>query len=454
MWSPAVLAVLASVLTVRCTYGPGGPSSQVLATILADERSATGRLAHPEAGNLDTGRRTGMTGESLRIDGGTVITPEGPRDLQVLVADGRVAALRPRDEPDVAPSWDASGLIVAPGFIDLQVNGGHGIDLTADLDDHPERLWQLAEHLPGQGVTAFVPTVVSSPPGSIAAALLASRLRPTDHLGAEPLGVHAEGPMLAPAKRGTHDPLQLRDPDPSVVATWSRADGVAMATIAPELPGALEVIRTLVHRDVVVSLGHTEASYEQAIAALDAGARAGTHLFNAMSGWSAREPGVVGALLEDPRAIVGMIVDEVHLHPATVAAAWRLLGPERVALVTDAIAAAGLGDGAASLGGRRLTVQDGVVRDEDGALAGSVVTLDRALRNLVAATGVDPSTALRAVTSTPASLLGERERGRLAPGARADLVVLTQNLEVVATFVAGKLAAHPRPDLLPLPTSA
>ncbi|HSK21631.1 MAG TPA: amidohydrolase family protein, partial [Egicoccus sp.] len=186
-------------------------------------------------------------------------------------------------------------------------------------------------------------------------------------------------------------------------------------------------------------------------AGLHAGARAGTHFGNAMSGFGAREPGVMGALLAHASATVGLIVDGVHLHPGTVAAVWRALGPARIALITDAIAAAGTMSGDAWLGGRRVTVADGVVRDEEGRLAGSVVTMDRALRELVAATGTDPFKALQTATSTPADLLGDPSRGRLAAGARGDVVVLTPELEVVATFVAGRLAAHPRPDLLVLP---
>lgn len=392
-----------------------------------------------------------MTRPELRIQGGTVATPEGPTRTDLEIQDGRVVDPGGRG-PRSPVVIDATDLIVAPGFIDLQVNGGHGIDLTSELWGHPERLWQLAGYLPEQGVTAFLPTIVSSPPASVEGALSALRERPPDHLGAAPLGVHAEGPMLAPAKRGTHEADQLRPPADALVATWSRAAGLAMATMAPDLPGAIEVIRKLVTRDVIVSIGHTDASYEQAIAALDAGARAGTHLFNAMSGWTARDPGAAGALLTDPRATVGVIVDDVHLHRATVVAAWRLLGPARLALVTDAVAAAGTSVGGASLGGRSVTVADGAVRDADGALAGSVLSLDRALRTLVATVGADPFETLATVTSTPAALLGERDRGHLRPGARGDVVVLTPGLEVVATFVGGRLAALPRPDLLDVPS--
>lgn len=389
-----------------------------------------------------------MSTPPLLLVDGRLALPDGPSAGHLRLDDGRIAAVGGLGTTEDTVVLDVAGLLVAPGLIDVQVNGAYGIDLTSELGEHPDRLWELARRLPEQGVTAFVPTVVSSPPQAVQAALAALQAAPADHLGAVPLGVHAEGPMLSPDKRGTHDPNRLRAPDPVLIEGWTRAAGLLMATIAPELTGALDVIAELVARDVVVSIGHSAATYEQARAGLDAGATAGTHLGNAMSGFSAREPGVIGALLADAEAVVGLIVDGVHLHPGTVAAVWRALGPDRIALVTDAIAAAGIGDGEAWLGGRRVTVVDGTVRDEEGRLAGSVVTLDRSLRELVAATGADVCTALQTATSTPAALLGDGTRGRLEVGARADLVVLTDDLEVVATFVGGRVAANPRPDLL------
>ncbi len=398
---------------------------------------------------------------ALRFVRGTLVTPTGPVAGDLVVRDGRITQVGGveatshtgvpvrRDADEVVV--DVDGLLVAPGFLDLQVNGGHGIDLTSELTAQPTRLFELGRRLPAQGVTAFLPTIVSAPPGCVDAAVAALDTAPPGYLGAAALGVHAEGPMLAPAKRGTHDPRYLRAPAPSVIDGWSRDTGVVMVTVAPELPGALAVIRELTARGVVVSIGHTAASYEATIAAIDAGARGGTHLFNAMAAWTARDPGPVAALLADPRPVLGLIVDGIHLHPGTVAAVWRAVGPDRVVLVTDAVALAGSEEGSAVLGGRRVAVTDGVVRDEDGALAGSVLTLDRALRALVAATGTDPWLALRTVTAIPAALLGVEDRGALRPGARGDLVVLTPDLEVVATFVGGSLAALPRPDRLPRP---
>jgi N-acetylglucosamine-6-phosphate deacetylase len=381
------------------------------------------------------------------------VTPDGVVAGDVLLAGDRIVDPAARPSADAASrSIDVGGLVLAPGFVDLQVNGGYGIDLTSALVTHPERLWELAAWLPRQGVTAFLPTMVSAPSSALDAALTALRTPPPPgHLGAVPLGLHVEGPMLSEAKRGTHDAAHLRPPTTRLVASWSRRAGIALVTLAPELPDALEVVRALVSRDVVVSVGHTAGSFEAVAAAFAAGARAGTHLFNAMSGWSGRDPGTVGALLADGSAVAGLIVDGVHLHPGTVAAVWRALGTERIALVTDAVAASGTDGGRHVLGGRALRVAQGAVRDEDGALAGSVLTMDRAVRGLVASSDARFDQALRAASETPARLLGETDRGRLAAGARADLVVLTPDLEVVATLVGGQVAACPRPDLIDLP---
>lgn len=384
--------------------------------------------------------RTVLTGGEVLV-GGTI------RPADVAIVGGRIAAIG----PDLAQPGDdrieVPGCVVAPGYVDLQINGAVGVDVTSQLADAPERLWDLAAWLPTVGVTAFLPTVVSAPAAAVSAALAALHTGPPPGwVGATPLGLHVEGPMLAPAGRGTHAAEHLRAPDLALVEGWTAADGVRLVTIAPELPGALSVIAHLVERGVVVSVGHTAATYEEVRAGLDAGARAGTHLFNAMSGLAARDPGAVGALLADDRAIVGVIVDGVHVHPGSVAAAWRALGPDRLALVSDAVAGAGLPDGTAQLGGIDVTVRDGAVRNPDGGLAGSALTLDGAVRNLAAWTDASAGQAIAAASTVPARALGDDERGELRPGARADVVVLTPELEVVATFVGGRPAATVRPD--------
>ena len=333
---------------------------------------------------------------------------------------------------------DLDGLLVAPGFIDLQVNGAAGHDLTAD----PGSVWVVGEAITRYGVTAWVPTIVTAPQGTaerVQAVLAAGP--PAGYRGATPLGLHVEGPFLSPRRNGAHDPALLRDPDPAFTAGWARASGIVLVTIAPELPGALELIHDLVRRGIVVSLGHSAATLEEGRAGIDAGATYATHLFNAMPALGHREPGLIAALLADPRITVGTIPDLIHVHPAMLDLAWRLVGPDRFSVVTDAISALGMPPGTYLLAGREVTVDETGPRLPDGLLAGSVLTLDVAVRNVAAATGCAPETAVAAATSVPARLLGLPERGRIGPGSSADLTILTPDLEVAGTIVGGRIVA-------------
>jgi N-acetylglucosamine-6-phosphate deacetylase len=332
---------------------------------------------------------------------------------------------------------DASGLLVAPGFVDLQCNGALGVDLTSE----PDRLGEVAAVLPRWGVTAWLPTVVTSTAAARRGALRAVAAH-DDPDAATPLGLHLEGPFLAPERRGAHDPDLIVPPSRELVDRegWSRDGGVALVTLAPELPGAADLARTLVDRGVVVSAGHSSATAAQARAAIDAGVTWVTHLFNAMVGLHHREPGLAGVALADPRVRVGLIADGLHLDPTVVDLVARLLG-DRLVLVTDAVAALGLGAGALRLGSLDVEVSagDGGVRLPDGTRAGSTLSLDRAVRNLVAFAGVDLAAAVRAVTAAPAAVLGLDDRGVVAPGAVGDLVLLTPGGEVVATVVGGRV---------------
>ena len=231
--------------------------------------------------------------------------------------------------------------------------------------------------------------------------------------------------MLAPARAGAHPVHLLVAPSPDVIAGWTRDAGVVLVTIAPELPGAIDVIATLTQRGVVVSMGHTDATVDEVVAGARAGARYVTHLYNAMRPFGHRDPGPIGAVLADDALVAGLICDGIHVDPTAVRLAWRALGPRRVNLVTDAVAPLGTGDHATG------------VRNADGVLAGSVVRLDEAVRNLVAWTGCSVPDALASVTSTPADLLGLADRGRLVAGARADVTVLDAALRVEATYVGG-----------------
>jgi N-acetylglucosamine-6-phosphate deacetylase len=318
----------------------------------------------------------------------------------------------------------------APGLVDLQVNGAHGIDLTAE----PWRLWEVAAVLPAYGVTSFLPTVITSAPEMRAAALeaLAAGRPPEVPRGAVPLGLHFEGPMIAPSRRGAHPETWLRPPSLELVDGWSREAGVLMATIAPELPGALEVIEALVGRGVVVSIGHTAAA--DVSAAIAAGASCFTHLFNAMPPLLHRVPGPVGAAL-DGSLVAGILVDGHHLDPAVVRLAWRLLGPSRFLSVSDTTAALGL-SGAATLGDQEVTVEEGAVRLADGTLAGSAASLLDCLRELVRVTGCGVDEALATATTTPARLMGIDRPD--------DRVLLGPSLDVVATVVGGEVVYDPR----------
>lgn len=310
--------------------------------------------------------------------------------------------------------------ITIPGLVDLQVNGAAGHDLTSA----PERLWDVAAALPAFGVTAFLPTVVTSSPDvpTRALAVLATG-PPPGWAGAEPLGLHIEGPMLAPARRGAHPPQWLREPSLDLVKGWSREAGVAMVTLAPELPGAMPVIQALVESGVVVSLGHTDATAGQVQAAVEAGATCLTHLGNAMPSLRPREPGPIGVAFGSSDLVAGLIVDRHHLDPLFVRTAWRALGPTRFLSVSDTTAALGLPDGPTRLGDQHVLLADGTVRLPDGALAGSAASLLDCLRVLVAQTGCTVQEAVATATDTPLRVLGL--------GPRPETITVTEELEVV-----------------------
>jgi N-acetylglucosamine-6-phosphate deacetylase len=379
---------------------------------------------------------------ALRIAGGRVLVGRDWVDADVEVAAGTLSAVQRRSAERLASTselLDATGLLVAPGLIDLQINGAFGHDFTGN----PESMWNVGAMLPRSGVTAFLPTIVSSPPDVAERALEVLAAGPPEgYVGATPLGLHFEGPMLAPSRRGAHDERYLRTPSAGVIAGWSRDGGVRLVTLAPELPRAGEVIRELVENGVVVSAGHSDTSFEQAVEAFAIGVTSGTHLFNAMSGFHHREPGLSGALLMETAPPSGLIVDGAHVYPGAVAAAWAARGADGLVLVTDAVAATGIQEGATglTLGGQPLSTDGSVIRDDAGRLAGSALTLDLAVRNLVAFTGAEPSAALVAASATPARVIGEPDRGEIRVGAAADLVILDDALEVVATIVGGRIA--------------
>ncbi len=378
----------------------------------------------------------------LYIRNATILTPTERIDNGALVTDGRrIAAVGPVGEtpyPDGAQVIDATGLFLTPGFIDLQINGAFGYDFTAD----PATIWLVAAKLARYGVTAFLPTIISSPLETVAAAQeILGQTPVSGETGAIPLGLHVEGPFLNPTRKGAHNPEHLLAHNLEAVADWSPERGVRLVTLAPELPGGLDLVAVLAEQGVAVSAGHSNATYTEAQAGFDAGIRYGTHLFNAMPPLHHREPGLIGALLTDPRPTVGMIADGIHTHPSIVRMAWQTLGNTRLNLVTDAMAALGMPPGQHLLGDYDVIVDETSARLADGTLAGSILSLDVALRNLITFAECSLAEALPTVTTTPARLLGlSDQRGLLAPGHLADLVLLSPEFDVVLTIVEGRIA--------------
>lgn len=322
--------------------------------------------------------------------------------------------------------------IVSPGLIDLQVNGANG----AEAGNDPRAIEEISRWLTRTGVTAWLPTVVTADAAHYPDVFAAySQVDVT--LGATPLGLHLEGPFLAPARKGAHQLRYIEAASDELFESWLSQDVIRLVTLAPERPGGIDRIRRLDERGIVVSLGHTDATVGQFAAGVDAGATKATHLFNAMSPMHHREPGAMIAAMTDDRVTAGLIPDAVHAHPASVRLAIRAKGPDRIVVVSDMMSAIGLGPGSYELGGQTVIVDGPTARLADGVLAGSLVTMDEAVRNLVSWADVTPATALLMCTQTPANLLHEGDRGRLTAGARADLALWTSDLHVEQTFVGG-----------------
>lgn len=320
--------------------------------------------------------------------------------------------------------------IAAPGFVDLQVNGFGGVDFAGADAAGYER---AGEALLESGVTAYLPTMITAPEAALIAALGEI---PSTSRGPRILGAHVEGPFLSAERMGTHTLASRREPDLALLSRLLDAGPVRLMTLAPELPGALDLVDVLHARGVTVSLGHTDATAAEAEAAFERGVRTVTHLFNAMRPFGHRDPGVAGAALAREDVIVQLILDGHHVADETAAIVWRSAAG-RVALVTDAIAGAGRGDGRYRLGDVDVEVRNGRVQRADDVLAGSVLTLLDAVRNLHAL-GAPLAEALAAASVVPATVIGEREVGRLRPGGRADVVVLDDNLELVRVLVGGE----------------
>lgn len=371
-----------------------------------------------------------MTTSVLTAD--RVVLPDrtvGP--AWVVVGSGRIVDVG-TGEPPVPAAMDLGDVTLAPGFVDQHVHGGGG----ASFADGPAAVARAVTFHRTHGTTTLVASLVSE-----ASDVLRTQVEAlADSVEAGLLdGIHLEGPWLAESRCGAHDPAVLRDPEPAEVESLLAAGrgAVRMVTLAPERRGALAAVRLLRQAGVVVAVGHTDADYDTVRAAQAAGADVATHLFNAMPDVHHRRPGPVPALLTDPGTVVELVCDGVHLHDGVALLAIDAAGPDRVALITDATAAAGAGDGEIRLGSLAVRVVDGTARLADGgALAGSTLTMDAALRRVVAA-GVPLADAVLMAATVPARVLGRPDRGRIAPGCRADLVVLDADLRVRRVMRAG-----------------
>jgi N-acetylglucosamine-6-phosphate deacetylase len=366
----------------------------------------------------------------LRIRADAVYTPYTVlHDAVLTIRNGVVASLRGSGPYDV----DRRGYSIAPGYIDTHTHGCCGIDFTnaASIKD----LAELARGYLKFGVTSLLPTTVSAKHERILG-LLGLVKSAGDLGGARILGVNLEGPYINRARRGAQDPEAIRDPNPAEVRQYLSYGVVRVMTLAPELPGALEVVEELASAGVIASVGHTDADYATTKSAVAAGASRATHLFNAMREFHHREPGPVGALLEAEDVYLELIVDLIHLRPEAVRLVLGSAGHRRVVLITDSMAAAGLGEGEFKLGGVRVIVKGNKATLEDGTLAGSVLTLDKAVKN-VASLGVEPKIAIAMASRVPALSIGRPDLGCLKPGCIADFVVL-EGLDVVETYVGGE----------------
>ncbi|MEU5382438.1 MULTISPECIES: N-acetylglucosamine-6-phosphate deacetylase [Kitasatospora] len=376
-----------------------------------------------------------MTADRTALAGARLVLPGGVIDAgRVSVEGARIAGLGGEVEPG---DLDLTGYTVVPGFVDLHVHGGGGASYASGIAE--EALTAARTHLEHGTTTTMASTVTGEIDEVCRQAAVLSELVEDGVLA----GIHFEGPFISHNRCGAHRPDLLRDPDPALVRKLADAGRghTKMFTLAPELPGGLESVRMLSDLGIIAAVGHTDSDYEVTLRAIDAGATVATHLFNAMPGIQHRAPGPIVALLEDERVTVELVNDGIHLHPSVVELAYGTAGAERVALITDAMGAAGMGDGLYPLGPLQVRVENGVARlVEGGSIAGSTLTLDVAFRRAVTVLGLSLNQAVTSLSTVPARLLGLGDTiGTLEAGKNADLVVLdSDSYELAAVMRRGE----------------
>ncbi|WP_327696585.1 N-acetylglucosamine-6-phosphate deacetylase [Streptomyces sp. NBC_00459] len=373
------------------------------------------------------------------LRGAKAVLPTGITDGAQLTVEGTKFTERPHEN---AHEIDVSGHWLIPGFVDLHNHGGGGASFTSGTAE--DILKGVHTHRTHGTTTLVASTVTGDMDTLTAQAGLLSELAEQGDIA----GVHFEGPFISPCRKGAHSEALLRDPDPAEVrklidAARGRA---SMVTLATELPGGLDSVRLLVEHGVLAAIGHTDATYEQTVEAIDAGATVATHLFNAMPSLGHRSPGPITALLEDDRVTVELINDGTHLHPAALQLAFHHAGADRVAFITDAMDAAGFGDGRYLLGPLEVEVSEGVARlVEGGSIAGSTLTLDRAFKRAVTVDRLPVTDVVAALSANPARLLGMYDRvGSLEPGKDADLVLLDADFTVKGVMRKGSWVVKPQ----------
>jgi len=389
-----------------------------------------------------------MKTQPVVISNAQAVTPQGVvTHSNIVVENGRIAAITAHkvDAPPSALQIDAHGNLALPGFIDLHIHGGRGFDV---MDGTVEAVHGLATHLGQHGITGFLATTVTASfDDTLAAADTVRKARAAAGPGAAILGMHLEGPYINPARRGAQVLAHIRPPNLDELARIIETSGncVRLVTLAPELPGAHEMAGYLRQHGIIASMGHTDATYEQAMAALDAGFTHITHTFNAMRPFQHRDPGIAGVALSEPRAMAELIADGLHVHPGAARVLIQARGPQGVVLVSDAVRGASLPYGCYRMGGQDVWTSENGARTASGGLAGSLLTLEKALQNVLSWTGLPLHTALAMTSLNQAHEMGmSAHKGSLEVGKDADIVLCSPALEVMTTIVCGRIVHDAR----------